>query len=67
MTASLSATRRDRRNDRRQVDGIQDRNGLDQSRDVPHGGIKVVGNTALKLVTVHVVDKGTPMYDAPPK
>jgi hypothetical protein len=36
-------------------------------RDVPHGGFKVVGNTALRLVTVHVVDKAKPMYDAPPK
>jgi len=36
-------------------------------RDVPHAGIKVVGNTALKLVTVHIVDKGKPLYDAPPK
>ena len=36
-------------------------------RDVPHAGFKVVGNTNLKLVTVHVVDKGKPLYDAPPK
>jgi quercetin dioxygenase-like cupin family protein len=36
-------------------------------RDVPHAGFKVVGDTALKLVTVHVVDKGAPLYDAPPK
>jgi len=36
-------------------------------RDVPHAGIKVVGNTALKLLTVHIVDKGKPLYDAPPK
>jgi quercetin dioxygenase-like cupin family protein len=36
-------------------------------RDVPHAGFKVVGTTALKLVTVHVVDKGVPLYDAPPK
>jgi quercetin dioxygenase-like cupin family protein len=35
-------------------------------RDVPHGGIKVVGNTPLKIVTVHIVDKGKPIYDAPP-
>src|SRR5580704_9458579 len=25
-------------------------------RDVPHAGFKVVGNSALKLVTVHIVD-----------
>jgi quercetin dioxygenase-like cupin family protein len=36
-------------------------------RNVPHAGFKIVGDTALKLVTVHVVDKGTPLYDAPPK
>jgi len=36
-------------------------------RDASHAGFKIVGNTALKLVTVHVVDKGKPMYDAPPK
>lgn len=36
-------------------------------REVPHAGFKVVGDTALKLVTVHVVDKGKPLYDAPPK
>jgi quercetin dioxygenase-like cupin family protein len=36
-------------------------------RDVPHAGFKVVGNSALKLVTVHIVDKGAPLYDAPPK
>jgi hypothetical protein len=28
-------------------------------RDVPHAGFKVVGNTALKLVTVYIVDKGS--------
>lgn len=36
-------------------------------RDVPHAGFKVVGDKSLKLVTVHVVDKGAPHYDAPPK
>jgi quercetin dioxygenase-like cupin family protein len=36
-------------------------------RDVPHAGLKVVGNTALILLTVHIVDKGKPLYDAPPK
>jgi quercetin dioxygenase-like cupin family protein len=36
-------------------------------RDVPHAGFKVVGNTPLKLVTVHIVDKGKPLYDVPPK
>ena len=32
-------------------------------RDVKHGGYKVVGDTSLKLFTVHVVDKGQPLYD----
>lgn len=32
-------------------------------RDVKHAGFKVVGNTSLKLFTVHVVDKGAPLYD----
>ncbi len=33
-------------------------------RDVPHGGVKIVGDTPLKLFTVHIVDKGKPLYDA---
>ncbi|MCY7317396.1 MAG: cupin domain-containing protein [Ramlibacter sp.] len=32
-------------------------------RDVKHGGFKVVGDTSLKLFTVHVVDQGKPLYD----
>jgi hypothetical protein len=32
-------------------------------RDVKHGGFTVVGDTSLKLFTVHVVDKGKPLYD----
>jgi quercetin dioxygenase-like cupin family protein len=36
-------------------------------RNVPHAGFKVVGDKPLKLLTVHVVDKGAPLYDAPPK
>jgi quercetin dioxygenase-like cupin family protein len=36
-------------------------------RDVPHAGFKVVGDTSLKLLTVHIVDKGAPLYDAPTK
>ncbi|MDE1972659.1 MAG: cupin domain-containing protein [Hyphomicrobiales bacterium] len=36
-------------------------------REVPHAGFKVVGNKPLKLVTVHIVDKGSVLYDAPPK
>jgi quercetin dioxygenase-like cupin family protein len=41
--------------------------GLITPREMPHAGFKVVGDTALKIVTVHVVDKGAPLYDAPPK
>jgi quercetin dioxygenase-like cupin family protein len=32
-------------------------------RDVKHGGFAVAGDTPLKLFTVHVVDKGKPLYD----
>ena len=32
-------------------------------RDVKHGGFKVVGDLPLKLFTVHIVDKGKPLYD----
>jgi len=32
-------------------------------REAVHGGWKVVGDTSLKLYTVHVVDKGKPLYD----
>ena len=35
-------------------------------RGVPHGGFTVVGDTPLKLLTTHVVDKDKPLYDAPP-
>jgi quercetin dioxygenase-like cupin family protein len=35
-------------------------------RDMPHAGFKVVGNSPFKIVTVHIVDKGKPLYDAPP-
>ena len=33
-------------------------------RDVKHAGFTVVGDSSLKLFTVHVVDKGKPLYDA---
>src|SRR5262245_11065111 len=32
-------------------------------REVAHAGFKVVGDRALKLLTVHVVDKGKPLYE----
>ena len=34
-------------------------------REVPHGGVKVVGDKPLRLLTVHIVDKGKPLYDTP--
>jgi hypothetical protein len=30
-------------------------------RDVPHAGYKVIGDKTLKLLTMHIVDKGKPM------
>jgi quercetin dioxygenase-like cupin family protein len=35
-------------------------------RDVQHAGFTVVGGTSLKLFTVHIVDKGKPLYDFAP-
>jgi quercetin dioxygenase-like cupin family protein len=32
-------------------------------RDVPHGGYKEVGDTPLRVFTVHVVDKGQPLFE----
>jgi quercetin dioxygenase-like cupin family protein len=32
-------------------------------RDAPHGPITVVGDQPLRVVTVHVVDKGKPLYE----
>jgi quercetin dioxygenase-like cupin family protein len=32
-------------------------------RDIEHAGYNVVGDTSLKLFTVHVVDKGKPLYE----
>lgn len=36
------------------------------AREVPHGAFKVVGDKTIKLLTVHIVDKGKPLYDKPP-
>lgn len=36
-------------------------------RDVVHAGYVVVGETSLKLFTVHIVDKGKPLYDTSAK
>ena len=38
--------------------------GSINQRDVPHAGFKVVGEKPLKLLTVHIVDKGSTLYDA---
>ncbi|RFB78805.1 cupin domain-containing protein [Methylovirgula sp. 4M-Z18] len=35
-------------------------------RDMPHGAFKVVGDKTLKYLSVHIVDKGKPLYDSPP-
>ena len=32
-------------------------------RDVPHAGFTVVGDQPLRLLSVHVVDKGRPLYE----
>ena len=37
------------------------------NRDVPHGGIKTVGDTSLKIFCVNVVDKGKPFAETPSK
>jgi quercetin dioxygenase-like cupin family protein len=36
-------------------------------RDVTHGGFKVTGTKTVKFVTVHVVDKGKPLFDTSAK
>ncbi|KWV45707.1 hypothetical protein AS156_23395 [Bradyrhizobium macuxiense] len=33
------------------------------ARDVPHAGVKVVGDKTLKMLNVHIVDKGKPMTE----
>jgi hypothetical protein len=33
------------------------------ARDVPHAGFKVGGDTPLKMLNVHIVDKGKPMTE----
>ena len=32
-------------------------------RDVPHAGFTVVGDVPLRVYTVHIVDKGKPLYE----
>jgi quercetin dioxygenase-like cupin family protein len=52
--------------DGKQVDFPAGRSIINK-RDVPHGGFKVVGDKTIKLLTVHIVDKGKPIYDTPPQ
>jgi quercetin dioxygenase-like cupin family protein len=33
------------------------------ARDVPHAGVKVVGDKTLKMLNVHIVDKGKPVTE----
>ena len=32
-------------------------------RDAKHAGFKIVSDTPVKIFTVHIVDKGKPLYD----
>ncbi len=32
-------------------------------RDVPHAGFEIVGDQPLKIFSVHIVDKGKPLYE----
>jgi len=32
-------------------------------RDVPHAGFKITGDKTLKMLTVHIIDKGKPMME----
>ena len=34
-------------------------------RNIPHADWKVVGDSTIRLYTVHIVDKGKPLYDTP--
>jgi quercetin dioxygenase-like cupin family protein len=36
---------------------------LQNLRDAVHGGDKIIGNTSFKLFTVHIVDKGKPLFE----
>jgi quercetin dioxygenase-like cupin family protein len=47
----------------REPTGLQTGATLLNLREIKHGGFKVVGDTPLKLFTVHIVDKGKPLYD----
>ena len=36
---------------------------LQNLRDAVHGGDKIIGDTSFKLSTVHIVDKGKPLFE----
>jgi quercetin dioxygenase-like cupin family protein len=42
-------------------------NAVMNLRDVTHAGFKVVGDKTIKLLLVHIVDKGKPLYDTSKK
>ena len=48
--------------DGRHVDMVAGTSGMNL-RDVKHRGFKNVGDTSAEFFTVHVVDKGRPLYD----
>jgi mannose-6-phosphate isomerase-like protein (cupin superfamily) len=50
--------------DGKQISITAGANGITR-RDMPHGALKVVGDKPLKFITVHIVDKGAPLYDKP--
>lgn len=52
--------------DGKQVQVPAGANGINP-REIPHAGVKVVGDKTMKILTVHIVDKGKPLYEAPPK
>ena len=42
-------------------------NPIMNARDVAHAGWTVVSDNTIRILTVHVVDKGKPLYDTPRK
>src|SRR5713101_1237884 len=40
---------------------------IHNTREVVHGGQKVVGDKPLKILTTHIVEKGKPLYAEPKK
>ena len=48
---------------RHQYQHRSSRVGIDSPQYGEHGAFKVLGDTRLKLLTVHIVDKDKPLYD----